>query len=215
MVKSRLASLLPIILAISWLSVTARAEGGLHHNLEMHLVRQGVGAFADIDGDHIPDFASGINVGHTDQGYSYRVDLDLSGNPHARPFSVLSQEAAGLNIEAIDVDGDHDLDLVITARLSRTPIGVWLNDGEGGFTPGDIKNPSETWKATASVQSPGMAAAGSTQSDNRRPQLKVCRKREACAAAPPALSAFEFSSSQYSWSFTGPARLRAPPLSLT
>jgi hypothetical protein len=33
------------------------------------------------------------------------------------------------------VDGDHNLDLVITSRFGREPVGVWINDGHGRFTP--------------------------------------------------------------------------------
>jgi hypothetical protein len=213
MVKSRLASiLLPI--AICWFYVPARAEGVLHRNMEMHLLRPGVGAIADIDGDHIPDFASGINVGRTAQGYSYRVDLDLSKNPDARPFSLVSQEPMGLNIEAIDVDGDHDLDLVISGRLSRAPIGIWLNDGNGVFTLGDARDPAHVWETAASVQSPGAAVVGAERSESRRPQMKLSRKRTDFYTQYSVSGDFASSWFQFSSTFSGPDRLRAPPFSI-
>jgi hypothetical protein len=43
----------------------------------------------------------------------------------------------GLHISARDVDGDHDLDLVITSTFGREPVGVWINDGHGRFTLGN------------------------------------------------------------------------------
>jgi hypothetical protein len=100
-------------------------------------LRPGIAGVADLDGDHIPDVASGTNLGRTEQGYNYRVDLDLTDNSQAKPFSVISNEPNGLDIETIDVDGDQDLDLVITSRLLQLPIGIWINDGQGNFTQDD------------------------------------------------------------------------------
>jgi hypothetical protein len=39
-----------------------------------------------------------------------------------------------VDIAAVDVDGDHDLDLVISSRFPLQRIGVWINDGKGSFT---------------------------------------------------------------------------------
>src|SRR5262249_55623027 len=113
------------------------SNSNLQAEAELHLLRPGFPAVGDLDGDHVPDVASGINLGRTAQGYAYRVDLDLTANLHAKPFSVFSSEPNGLEIRAIDVDGDPDLDLVITSRLLQQPIGIWINDGRGNFTPGD------------------------------------------------------------------------------
>jgi hypothetical protein len=41
-------------------------------------------------------------------------------------------------VAAIDVDNDHDLDLVITPLLGRDVVGIWLNDGAGHFRRGDL-----------------------------------------------------------------------------
>ena len=71
-------------------------------------------------------------------GLQVETALDLTGNPDQKSFSVLSQEPNGLNIQAIDVDGDQDLDLVVTSRWSMQIIAVWINDGSGSFTPGDL-----------------------------------------------------------------------------
>jgi hypothetical protein len=213
MTKSRLASIPLLTLILCWLCIPARAEGVVRRNLEMHLLRPGLGAIADIDGDQIPDFASGIKTGRTSQGYSYRVDLDLSNNPGARPFSLVSPEPTGLNIEAIDVDGDHDIDLVISGRLSRTPIGVWLNDGKGGFTRGEANDPIHVWNTAASVHSPSLAAIDGQQNESRRPPMKLRRKSAGFHTAYSVLSDFASSNFQLSSNFFGPDRLRAPPIS--
>src|SRR5215467_10195345 len=137
MIHKTFIFILTSILAICCFAVKAGASERPQSFVAMHLMRPDTTA-ADLDGDHIPDLASGIRTGHTLEGYSYRIDLDLSSNPHARPFSVFSEEPSGLTIEAIDIDGDHDLDLVIRGRLSLQTVGIWLNDGMGHFTPGDL-----------------------------------------------------------------------------
>jgi hypothetical protein len=44
------------------------------------------------------------------------------------------------------VNGDLELDLVITSAWSFAPIGVWINDGHGGFNPSDpTAYPHFTW----------------------------------------------------------------------
>ena len=110
--KGCLSFLLPIFVCL--FAIPAFASGATHSTVSMHLLRPGAGAVGDLDGDHIPDIASGINTGHTSQGYSYRVDLDLSGNSGAGTLSLFSEDSSGQNIEAVDIDGDHDLDLIMT-----------------------------------------------------------------------------------------------------
>src|SRR5262245_17896358 len=101
------------------------------------LLRPGSPAVADLDGDKIRDVASGVRVGQTEKGYLYRIDLDLSSNAAPTSLLVYSSELTGLNVEALDVDGDSDLDLVVSGRLTSQPSGVWINDGKGHFSETD------------------------------------------------------------------------------
>src|SRR5215831_11312761 len=78
----------------AWASPKSRIHTYLMHSI--------ASAIADLDGDHIPDIAGSIKLGHSELGYSYRVDLDLSTNAHVTRFTVLSDESTGLNIEATD-----------------------------------------------------------------------------------------------------------------
>jgi hypothetical protein len=70
--------------------------------------------------------------------YRYRVDVHLSTGL-STTFDVDSEAAGGLHITARDVDGDRDLDLVITSEFGREPIGIWINDGHGAFTKGQAE----------------------------------------------------------------------------
>ena len=203
-----------LLFAVCFFALPASAFGATHgSSLATHLLRAGTPAVADLDGDHQPDLASGINTGHTSAGYSYRVDLDLSGNPDRKSFSVLSQEPNGLNIQAIDVDGDQDLDLVITSRWSMQPIGVWINDGSGSFTPGDLNQyGSRIWQTSPSVRTTHLASTIVLQHEWRRLDISIGSQR------------FDFGLSDYRLRPVGPvsvntsriplgsAQLRAPPI---
>jgi len=178
----------------------------------MRLERPGVAAVADLDGDHIPDIASGISTGHTSEGYSYRVDLDFSGNRGVKTLSVFSADSTGLNIEAVDIDGDHDLDLIITGRLSQ-PVGVWLNDGRGSFTQGDpAKYALSVRKTRPTVQSPDNTAPVILHFERRRPHTAGHRQRFDFRTSHVSFGEVRISSPDLSHVSVGSPRLRAPPI---
>ena len=87
----------------------------------------------DLNGDHTPDFATGQRLGRTTDGYLYRVQLQLSSDASSSSFTVFHNNALGLRIIAVDIDGDNDTDLIISDRFFRNHIGIWLNEGKGHF----------------------------------------------------------------------------------
>jgi hypothetical protein len=93
-------------------------------------------AIADLDGDGRPDLAVAKLAGWAPSGFRYRIDLDLTSRAGRSSFSVFAQRG-GLRIIPRDVNGDWELDLIITSARSFTPIGVWINDGHGGFVRSD------------------------------------------------------------------------------
>jgi len=204
-----------LLFAVCCFALPASAFGATQGSIiAMHLLRAGTPAVADLDGDHEPDLASGINTGHTSAGYSYRVDLDFSGTPDRKSFSVLSQEPNGLNIQAIDVDGDQDLDLVITSRWSMQPIGVWINDGSGSFTPGDLDQyGSRIWQTSPSVRSSHPASTIVLQHERRHLDISIGSQRFNFGLSDFRLLPVNPVSVNTSRIPLGSAQLRAPPIS--
>jgi hypothetical protein len=109
---------------------------------------------ARLDNDSRLDTAISRVEGRNAEGYLYRVDLTLSSGTRVGSFTVAVDNRWGINITPRDVDGDHDLDLVITTRFSRQPVGVWINDGNGTFAEGDPDDYSDSiWLEESSVAS--------------------------------------------------------------
>ena len=210
--SARISRWFLLLAAVCWFTIPASGSNTQHSVFTLHLLRPGTAAVGDLDGDHIPDLASGIRTGHTPEGYSYQVDLDFSTNSEARPFNVFSEDSAGLNIEAVDVDGDHDLDLLVSSRFSPQPIGIWFNDGRGRFTRGDsTKYVLAAWQTRPAVQSPN-TNANVILHFARRPQLASSRQQLGSRIAPSYRGEFHFLSRDLFQISTGSARFRAPPV---
>jgi hypothetical protein len=74
-------------------------------------------------------------------------------------FDFSSSRPLGLVFSARDIDSDNDLDLVLRDPLAGKAIGVWLNDGAGGFSatepaafPGAGKDSPTLQKRAAPLQ---------------------------------------------------------------
>jgi hypothetical protein len=117
-------------------------------------------AIGDFDGDQRPDLARTEVAGSGPRDGRYRVQISLSGSGMASSFEVHLARPAGLNIEARDIDGDHDLDLVVTAGLLHQRVGLWINDGQGNFTEADSSlYPDQVWRGPPQVGSDPVPAA--------------------------------------------------------
>jgi hypothetical protein len=86
---------------------------------------------ADLDRDGWPDVAIADRRGRQLGGFAYLIELHIS-NAGIQTFAFCSPHDA-LTVTARDVDGDRDLDLVVTPPLTRDVVGLWLNDGSGRF----------------------------------------------------------------------------------
>ena len=94
-------------------------------------------AIGDFNTDGTPDAAIADRVPQPIDGASYRIEFSVSGREPATVAFDSEQDA--LTVRVSDVDHDNDLDIVVSGALSRQVVGVWLNDGRGGFSPSDAR----------------------------------------------------------------------------
>jgi len=186
-------------------TVPARAQAGA--------VLRGAGTFGDLDGDHRADFAVAEPQGFAGHPHSYRVNVQLSANPNST-FEIDSQAPGGLHVTALDVDGDHDLDLVITTEFGRVPVGVWINDGRGAFAQGDASAyPSSIWRQPANswdVQERKLPARAEVSTAAAGWTIEVCGARASLPDADDVL--YVAAARPATILLYGPGGLRAPPL---
>jgi hypothetical protein len=58
-----------------------------------------------------------------------------------------------------DVDHDNDLDVVVSAVLSREVVGIWLNDGGGRFEATDVRQFASHTPLLQSISTPDLPVA--------------------------------------------------------
>jgi hypothetical protein len=138
-------------------------------------------AVADFDGDLRPDLA-GVQVGQSDlSNTDYWIQLQLSAA--GRQTILIVAPAGGLQVTARDVNGDHTLDLVLTAAWLREPIAIFLNDGHGSFSrvdpttfPEAFRQSETSWsssdhQAPDTFGIPPQSRVGICSATARRPHL--------------------------------------------
>jgi hypothetical protein len=111
---------------------------------------------ADFDGDLRPDLAA-VQIGRSGvSGTDYQIQLQLSAA--GRQTILLVAPAGGLQIAARDVNGDHALDLVVSAAWLNEPVAIFLNDGHGSFSrvdpgeyPAAFQGPKTSWGSSTEL----------------------------------------------------------------
>jgi hypothetical protein len=94
-------------------------------------------AIGDFNTDGTADVAIADRVPRPMGGSSYRIEFAVSG---LEPKTVaFDSEQDALTVRVSDVDRDNDLDVVVSGALSHSIVGVWLNDGHGGFAETDAR----------------------------------------------------------------------------
>ena len=83
---------------------------------------------SDLDGDQVPDTAL---VREFDSDYV--LSINLSSKPSWTSLPAFYTAEPVIGIEAMDVDGDHDRDIVLLGMNPFEPSGLWLNEGSKGF----------------------------------------------------------------------------------
>lgn len=109
-------------------------------------------AIADFDGDNEPDGAILLKSSPLGQG-NFEIELHLTGHSDS-DIKVNSLESA-LTVEALDIDHDGDIDLVIEESISHKRLQIWVNDGHGKFEKGRLEDfPSAAAPTPEQVRSP-------------------------------------------------------------
>lgn len=93
---------------------------------------------ADFDGDSQIDVVTSRAQRLPDHEYSHEVSLKLSGSP-STSFTFRNRYPS-VQLNSLDIDGDHDRDIVIRETGTSEPLAVWLNDGSGHFLQGDLEH---------------------------------------------------------------------------
>ncbi|MGB7437192.1 MAG: VCBS repeat-containing protein [Candidatus Acidiferrum sp.] len=88
--------------------------------------------FADLDGDRKPDMALVEMQGQGAPNGNYSIHVKLSAGSESA--IGVAGPMGGLRVAARDVNGDDNLDLIVTSELDANFIEVLLNDGHGNFT---------------------------------------------------------------------------------
>jgi hypothetical protein len=107
-------------------------------------------AVADLDGDLQPDVATVRVEGIGPVTTQYRIELKLTAGLSGA--IAVNAPFGGLLVTPRDVDGDNDLDLIVTTSRLHLPVGIWINNGRGQFSaanpaafPKTIWDPLPEW----------------------------------------------------------------------
>jgi hypothetical protein len=159
-------------------------------------------AYADFDGDYKPDLVQ-LRRSFLDLRLSTGKELHLAASP--------GSDTPGVEVVVVDLDGDHDFDIVVRNRFLNQHPDIWLNDGRGFFTKSathDFPFPFErdSWSQSPTMD-PGTALI-----------VKISRPLSIAGAAPllptPSSGAELHSASIVSsaLSYTDTSHPRGPPI---
>lgn len=100
---------------------------------------------ADFDGDGKLDLLTSFPVRSASGTYLH--DLFLRFDSNAETHLRVVSDSGRINLTAWDVDGDKDLDVLVTSTISNRLLSVWINDGNGNFTLGEAGSWPDTGAA--------------------------------------------------------------------
>lgn len=167
----------------------------------------------DLNGDRQSDLIRLRLENETATTVTYSVRVKLAGS-QAEIASQLVVDRWGVEVIPRDVDGDHDLDLVVASLITHEPLKILLNDGHGRFadakvsdfvaalwhesgqiSQSDDRSPAPVFNEEARTDGAAIAPSGSQRLPHESSPLTS--PTSPCATAKPALG----------------GRTRAPPLS--
>lgn len=171
----------------------------------------------DFDGDGLADLLTSSIETLGPSGYGHRIEIrSRSGAAIGASFQVFGS-TPGLTLLARDIDGDHDLDLIVANSYSNRPIGVWINDGHGVFTQAGEgafsgalwTSPYSSFTTSGVSPSPGLSCLL-----ERRPPTAVLASSSSFSAPAPSAGPVPLRSLARFRPLMGPFSPRGPPISL-
>ena len=130
------------LLACAWTPRAQAAEqwpSGVSH--EFFTAQLATTLDADDQADWIRAYPCVGPVG--DAAFCVRIAVSET---HSTQTIILKTNAKGVRITSHDVDGDHLQDVLVMSADDGSPLGVWVNDGHGGFKESDVRSyPSSIW----------------------------------------------------------------------
>jgi hypothetical protein len=98
-----------------------------------------------LDADNQADWIRAYPCRGPDSGFYYCVRVAVS-QTHSTQTIVLKTNAKRVRVVSHDVDGDQLQDVLVMSADDGTPLGVWINDGRGGFKQSDAGlYPKSVW----------------------------------------------------------------------
>ena len=89
----------------------------------------------DFNHDGVPDLAIADRAPRRGSEFKYDIEFAVTGE---KPYDVtFTSPLPAVVLQADDVDGDRDFDVLVVDPISSDVVGVWLNDGDGHFRPAD------------------------------------------------------------------------------
>jgi hypothetical protein len=167
-------------------------------------------ALADFDGDSRTDVAAAQSSGHDARGFRQEVLVRLSATKHSS--FTFSSRSARVRVRARDIDGDHDRDIVVLEALSSKLVGVWLNDGFGNFTEGDLSQFPGAGDTQRSISAPVLDSTPKVLTAILEERVQVAVERTLLLSPDSGVQLVGLNSSRcYAGATPSNLRDRAPP----
>jgi hypothetical protein len=111
---------------------------------------------ANFDGDKQLDAAVLVRSDAPGRSHVHRIELHLT--EHNNTSITFASTDTSLQLQAFDIDHDGDIDIMVERKFSHERVGVWLNDGHGGFQEGRIADYPAAVDTRVEVKTPSQGS---------------------------------------------------------